>query len=131
MIVIKKRNYTNNHYHYLGAAESPSPITFSLSVSTVSPNAGSMVGGTEVVITGSGFESGNKSDYKVALSMYNGDIPCDVTAVDAVSKEVTCITRGSGKVIKVDNNGISKGWSNLSFHAQSFFYCTVKLNSFS
>ena len=78
-------------------------------MSAVNPNAGSMIGGTEIIISGSGFESGNKSDYKIVLSMFNGDIPCDVTSVNADSEEVTCVTRGSGKVIKVDNNGISKG----------------------
>ena len=62
------------------------------------PRCGSLLGGTEVIITGSGF-CGDVNETTVNM----GDVQCDIEEVTPT--RITCVTAGPNKVISVDNNG--------------------------
>lgn len=66
--------------------DSPYPVFFlAASVNRVSPSIGSLMGGTEVTISGSGF-----SPIRSRVSVTLGDCFCDV--IEASTNSITCIT---------------------------------------
>ncbi len=73
-----------------------------LSVSGVSPNRGSLNGGTVLAITGEGFST-NNTDNKVML----GDVQCEV--IESTKNEMKCRTPSGGRIAEVDNSGSHPG----------------------
>ena len=98
-----------------GSAESHLPVFYNLAVTSISPGSGSMIGGTEIRVTGDGFTSFNKTDYEVFLTTFEGKYPCVVESADPNTGVIECTTSGTGKKIVVDNNGFSES-KKLFFH---------------
>ncbi|KAM6958720.1 PKHD1 like 1, tandem duplicate 1 [Aplochiton taeniatus] len=73
-------------------------IEYILEVSNVSPVLGSLLGGTRLTITGSGFSS-QASDNKVSI----GGAECEVTR--ASNGELTCVVQSEEKTYTVTNQG--------------------------
>ena len=78
------------------------PIQFKLSVDGMTPDQGSLAGGTLVKINGTGFGS-NKSNVDVLIGKY----PCDIRHVNDSSIE--CVTRGVGETFHIRNNATDPG----------------------
>ncbi|XP_048575327.1 fibrocystin-L-like isoform X2 [Nematostella vectensis] len=83
---------------------------YKLKITSISPQSGSMAGGTELTINGEGF-SADLAGNVVTV----GGKPCRVTAASETS--VTCVTPDSFKTVTVDNSGrhdkfgLGYGWS--------------------
>lgn len=77
-------------------------FTYVLTVSNVSPQRGSLNGGTEVTITGEGFQS-NTSRNAVKF----GQKRCVV--FESTSSEIKCRTENGGNMAQVDNSGSHSG----------------------
>ncbi|KAJ0003487.1 hypothetical protein NQD34_008585, partial [Periophthalmus magnuspinnatus] len=93
-------------------------IEYILEVHSVSPLVGSLMGGTKLTITGSGF-SQNTSNIEVSI----GGVECEV--MSAVETKLECILQSSQNTVTVTNQGIHQefglGYSwkpaSLSIHA--------------
>ena len=73
-----------------------------LQVTSITPDTGSLAGGSLVTITGDGFGT--------SLTQTNisfGDVNCEVQSVS--DTKVECVTRAHYEVIKVDNQGKHEG----------------------
>ena len=82
-------------------------LEYDLTLNSVSPERGSIMGGTTLTLEGSGFIE-NKTKIQVML----GKTPCDVlTSSETV---LTCKTRGDNIVFNVDNSGSHPGKLNAS-----------------
>lgn len=77
-------------------------FTLLLSVSGISPNRGSLNGGTILTITGKGFNT-NKTENIVTL----GEERCGV--IESSENEIKCRTPSGGRTIEVDNSGSHPG----------------------
>ncbi|XP_040210574.1 fibrocystin-L-like [Rana temporaria] len=73
-------------------------IKYILNVNNISPEYGSMYGGSHVTLRGSGFSS-NPQDILVQI----GSLPCNVSVSSAT--ELTCVIQRAGKVFTVTNEG--------------------------
>ncbi|XP_040289774.1 fibrocystin-L-like [Bufo bufo] len=73
-------------------------VVYILEVNSISPQYGSLYGGTRVTLTGSGF-SPVPNDNQVQI----GNLPCKVSASSA--KELTCVIQRPGAVYTVTNDG--------------------------
>ena len=73
-----------------------------LSVSSVTPNKGSLNGRTLLTIAGEGFST-NNTDNKVML----GNVKCEVT--ESTESEIKCRTPSGGRIATVDNSGSHPG----------------------
>ncbi|XP_040210792.1 fibrocystin-L-like [Rana temporaria] len=73
-------------------------IKYNLYVDSISPEYGSMYGGSQVTLRGSGFSS-NPQDNLVQI----GSFPCNVSVSSAT--ELTCVIQGPGNIFNVTNNG--------------------------
>ena len=81
---------------------SETKYTYVLTVSGVSPQSGSLNGGTEVTITGEGF-NGNMSGNVVKF----GEKRCVV--IESTTSEIKCKTENGGEIVQVDNSGSHPG----------------------
>ncbi|KAJ0054901.1 hypothetical protein NL108_007111 [Boleophthalmus pectinirostris] len=72
-------------------------IEYVLEVHSVSPLVGSLMGGTELVITGSGF---NKNNTEVSI----GGVECEV--MNATPTRLECVLQSSQNTVTVTNQGI-------------------------
>ena len=86
----------------VGAAKESINVTYNLVVTDFQPRFGSMVGGTEMIITGHGFGS-NASCIDVVI----GTSRCETKEVN--DTHIKCMTPSSAKVVTVSNNAISPG----------------------
>ena len=86
----------------VGAAREKINVTYNLVVTDFQPRFGSMVGGTEVIITGHGF--GNNAS---CIDVVIGTSRCETK--DVSDTHIKCMTPSSAKVVAVSNNGISPG----------------------
>ena len=77
-------------------------FTYVLTVSNVSPQRGSLHGGTKVTITGEGFHT-NMSGNAVKF----GQKRCVV--FESTSSEIKCRTENGGNIVQVDNSGSHQG----------------------
>lgn len=77
-------------------------FTSVLYVSDVTPNRGSLNGGTELTIQGGGFST-NNTENVVML----GDVMCEVT--ESTENELKCKTPIGGKIVEIDNSGSHPG----------------------
>ncbi|XP_069076732.1 fibrocystin-L-like isoform X2 [Pleurodeles waltl] len=73
-------------------------ITYILEVTSVSPQRGSVYGGTKITITGSGFSTDLENN-QVRL----GSMPCEVTS--STEDNLECVIQSSGATHLVTNNG--------------------------
>ncbi|XP_068094025.1 fibrocystin-L-like [Hyperolius riggenbachi] len=73
-------------------------IEYILEVTSVSPQYGSLYGGTKVTLAGSGF-SPNPQDNQVQI----GSVPCNVTTSSAT--QLTCVIQNPGTTFTVTNAG--------------------------
>ncbi|XP_018426208.1 PREDICTED: fibrocystin-L [Nanorana parkeri] len=73
-------------------------IKYILELNSISPQHGSMYGGSHVTLRGSGFSS-NPQDNLVQI----GSLPCNVSA--SSSTELTCVIQRPGNVFNVNNQG--------------------------
>ncbi|XP_076825074.1 fibrocystin-L-like [Clavelina lepadiformis] len=91
----------------VGCAAGSRNVTYEFSVSSITPDKGSLAGGTTVTLTGSGFTN----DSLVKL----GDVTCDDVTVTDSGTSLTCVTKPPGKVHVVTNAGLhpkfGKGYS--------------------
>ncbi|CAK8682976.1 unnamed protein product [Clavelina lepadiformis] len=91
----------------VGCAAGSRNVTYEFSVSSITPDKGSLAGGTTVTLTGSGFTN----DSLVKL----GDVTCDDVTVTDSGTLLTCVTKPPGKVHVVTNAGLhpkfGKGYS--------------------
>ena len=78
-------------------------VVIDLTVTSISPNRGSLLGGTKLTIHGSGFSTKNSSDLAVSI----GDRSCHVT--DSTNNRITCVTSSTEKVVYISNGGVSEG----------------------
>lgn len=90
----------NSRASYNGS--SPMNFTYVLTVSNVSPQRGSLNGGTEVTITGEGFHS-NMSRNAVKF----GQKRCVI--FDSTSNQIKCRTENGGNMVQIDNSGSHAG----------------------
>ena len=88
-------------------------FTSVLSVSGVTPNRGSLNGGTKLTISGEGFSS-NNTDNIVML----GDVQCEVT--ESTKNEIKCTTPSGGRTAEVDNSGLHPGEEYLIISGLEF-----------
>ncbi|XP_077349351.1 fibrocystin-L [Lithobates pipiens] len=73
-------------------------IKYILNVNRISPEYGSVYGGSHVTLRGSGFSS-NPQDIHVQI----GSLPCNVSV--SSDSELTCVIQGPGNVFTVTNEG--------------------------
>ncbi|XP_078542271.1 fibrocystin-L [Lissotriton helveticus] len=73
-------------------------ITYILEVTGVSPQRGSVYGGTKITITGSGFSTDLENN-----QVWLGSLPCQVTS--STEEEMECVIRSSDTTHLVSNNG--------------------------
>ncbi|XP_068094022.1 fibrocystin-L-like isoform X1 [Hyperolius riggenbachi] len=73
-------------------------IEYILKVTSVSPQYGSLYGGTQVTLAGSGFSS-NPQDNQVQI----GSLPCSVST--SSTTQLTCVIQSPGRVFTVTNAG--------------------------
>uniref|UniRef100_A0A3P8VH65 PKHD1 like 1, tandem duplicate 2 n=1 Tax=Cynoglossus semilaevis TaxID=244447 RepID=A0A3P8VH65_CYNSE len=87
-------------------------IQYILSVSGLSPRYGSLVGGTVLTVTGSGF-SDDVSENKVLI----GDAECEVTV--SSSSELQCVLRSAEKTYIITNQGVDHGTFGFAWSSPS------------
>ena len=85
-----------------GLRSRPPQFKYVLYVSSISPEHGSVFGGTVVTLVGRGF-----SDNTSAISVTVGDVPCSV--LSSRSTNIMCRTEASSTDHNVDNTGIHPG----------------------
>ena len=83
-----------------------SDITYSLEVTAISPEYGSLLGGTELTITGEGFS--NDPDVN---SVKLGGVVCDIMSCS--DTEIVCTTGKPTQTYEVSNMGIHPGTINM------------------
>ncbi|KAM4688908.1 fibrocystin-L [Discoglossus pictus] len=74
-------------------------VEYILEVNSISPQHGSLYGGTQITITGSGFST-NPEKNQVQI----GSIPCNITS--SSENELKCVIQKPGNNFTVTNNGI-------------------------
>lgn len=84
-----------------------SDISYSFKVTNVFPLKGSILGGSEVTITGLGFSS-NMTDNMVTV----GGTTCEITSADSTA--ITCHLNSPVQTHRVDNSGVDPSESRLS-----------------
>lgn len=78
-------------------------IQYGLSVTSLNPSSGSLVGGTKLSIKGVGFGT-ESSKVKVQLGE---DYSCQVASVS--NTEIECETEGASSTVTLDNSGLHNG----------------------
>ncbi len=68
-------------------------------MTSIVPTNGSQIGGTEVVVTGSGFSCATTSDVMVMM----GALECEITQV--TDANITCLSATQQMTYDVDNSG--------------------------
>lgn len=107
-----------------GATEAISiAASFSIKVTDFQPRFGSLLGGTEVEITGEGF-----GDIVADVVVMFGASPCTVKEVG--ENKILCTTTGSGRLHKIDNSGISPGMCSCSITYHELIVRFVRSNLF-
>ena len=95
-------------------------VQYGLSVISLNPSSGSLVGGTKLSIKGTGFGT-NSSEVKVQLGEnYN----CHVSSVS--NTEIECETEGASSTVILDNSGIHYG--NEFLFCFCFSLCIFRVN---
>ncbi|XP_053322520.1 fibrocystin-L [Spea bombifrons] len=79
-------------------SEGNTSIEYILQVNSIFPQYGSLYGGTEITLKGSGFHSVPENN-EVRI----GSVPCNVTS--SSESELTCVIQRPGKIYTVTNNG--------------------------
>ena len=74
-----------------------STLSFSFSITGISPSTGSYIGGTEVTISGAGFIDG--------MAVTIGSATCDQVQVASDGASLTCVTSPHTVLHRVDNGG--------------------------
>ena len=87
----------------LGNAKCNIPLEYTLYVSSFTPQAGSIRGGSVVTVYGDGFST-NCSLNKVSFKGENIDSECKV--IDCSDTWIRCETTSAYRVYEVDNSGI-------------------------
>ena len=90
--------YNNKTSELVTACSAINDVTYTLEVTAISPEYGSLLGGTTITLTGAGF--GNTS---VTL----GGVPCDVTS--DTETELVCVTGDPTVTHEVTNMGSHVG----------------------
>ena len=72
-------------------------MTYEFSISSITPDKGSLAGGTTVTLTGSGFTN----DTAVRI----GDVTCGDVIVTSDNSLLTCVTEPGGATHLVSNTG--------------------------
>mmetsp|Transcript_28304 Transcript_28304/g.25090 ORF Transcript_28304/g.25090 Transcript_28304/m.25090 type:complete len:305 (-) Transcript_28304:1377-2291(-) len=80
-IMVTNANGNSNKFTFVSKVE----------ITSVSPTSGSILGGTELTITGGTFSTDTQQNLVYLIASTDDDILCDVTA--ATTTEVTCVTR--------------------------------------
>ncbi|XP_076824499.1 fibrocystin-L-like isoform X2 [Clavelina lepadiformis] len=92
-----------------GCAGFPQSVTYEFSISSITPDKGSLAGGTTVTLTGSGFTN----DTAVRI----GDVTCGDVIVTSDNSLLTCVTEPGGATHLVSNTGthptygLGYGWN--------------------
>ena len=87
-----------------GATKPSINVTYNLVVRDFQPRCGSMVGGTDVIITGQGFGSNTSN-----IDVFIGYSRCETKEVN--DTQIKCVTSSSAKVVEISNGGVNPGKS--------------------
>lgn len=85
-----------------------SGLTFTFSVTGISPSSGSYMGGTEVTVTGSGFTD----DVVVTV----GEATCDSVVAANDGNSLTCVTTPHTATYTVSNDGTHSSKLDLAIY---------------
>jgi hypothetical protein len=92
-------------------------LNVDLKITNVYPLQGSLLGGTKLTITGSGFGT---DDNAVVVKI--GAVNCEISSL--TNTQILCQIEDAGTIHQVTNRGIDPGEENISMHpslALSYF----------
>ncbi|KAM5157489.1 fibrocystin-L [Mantella aurantiaca] len=90
--------YVVNWGYAISSTDNVTSIKYILEVNSISPQYGSLYGGSHITLTGSGFSSNPQDNY-----VQIGSLPCNVS--ESSSTELTCVIQRPGNVYTVTNEG--------------------------